>query len=192
MSKESVRLCVVERRPFVRGAGWLALGAMVSSVFPIGSVLAQVTSGAPRTLSFHSLHTGERLEATYWAQGAYRPEALAQLNHIMRDWRTSAVTDMDPKLLDLLYELRRRVDSSETYQIISAYRSPTTNAALANKSGGVARKSLHIHGMAIDVDLPDRQLAVLRDVALELRRGGVGYYPKPGFVHLDTGRVRSW
>lgn len=182
----------VTRRAMLRGIGGLALGAAGSSLISVDQALAHMTGGAARSLSFRSLHTEERLKATYWADGRYLPTALADLNHLMRDWRSDEMTKMDPELFDLLYLLRRSLDSSAPFEIISAYRSPNTNARLASKSNGVAKKSLHMRGKAIDVHLPGRSLAAQRDAAIGLARGGVGYYPKSGFIHIDTGRVRRW
>ncbi len=145
-----------------------------------------------RTVAVRSLHTGEAVDIVYWADGAYLPDALLEVDYVLRDWRTGDVHPIDPKLLDILHDLHRLMDSDEPFKVISGYRSPATNAMLANRSSAVSRRSLHMKGMAIDVDLPDRSLAALCKTALTMRRGGVGYYPKPGFVHLDTGRVRSW
>jgi len=145
-----------------------------------------------RTLSFRHTHTGEELTVVYWTDGAYVPEALAQINRLLRDFRTGEVRPIDPELLDLLHELARRVESEGAYEVISGYRSPRTNASLRRRSGGVAEKSLHLQGRAIDVRLTDVDSAKLRDLALEMKRGGVGYYPESDFVHVDTGRVRTW
>ena len=145
-----------------------------------------------REISFHNLHTGETLTRTYWAAGAYGPEALTEIDAILRDWRTGDVHPMEPELLDFLHDLRLAMDSSEPFHVISGYRSPKTNAKLAAASSGVAKKSLHMRGMAIDVSLPGRELADLRQAAIGLQRGGVGFYPKSGFIHVDIGRVRSW
>jgi uncharacterized protein YcbK (DUF882 family) len=145
-----------------------------------------------RSLSFHNLHTGENLKATYFANGEHLPDALAEINHILRDFRTNAVWPMDISLLNLLHRVRMSLGTDEPYHIISGYRSPVTNLELANNSGGVARQSLHLAGKAIDVRLPGRSLRNLRQAALAERLGGVGFYPKSGFVHLDVGRVRFW
>jgi len=149
---------------------------------------------APRSLSFHHLHTGESLTTEYFAQGDYRPQALAQVNHVLRDWRTNEIHEMDPALLDLLHELHRVSGSQHPFDVICGYRCPATNAMLASHSEAVSPRSLHLKGKAIDIRLPDVPLAKLRDLARGLRRGGVGYYPDPAnnFVHVDTGRVRTW
>ena len=149
-------------------------------------------SGEPRVLSFSHLHTGERLELEYFSAGAYLPDALGALNHLLRDFRTGDVGAIDPALLDLLHTLRERTGTRQPFQIISGYRSPATNQMLHERSSGVATKSLHMSGQAIDIRLADVPLARLRDTALALRSGGVGFYPGSDFVHVDTGRVRAW
>ena len=145
-----------------------------------------------RAIAFRNLHTGESLKTAYWADGVYLPEGLREIDRLMRDYRTDEVVRMDPTLMDTLYVLRGKLDSRAPFQVVSGYRSPKTNAMLRAQSGGVAKRSLHMRGMAVDVFLPDRDLGSLRKAALALKAGGVGYYPKPGFVHLDTGRVRAW
>lgn len=146
----------------------------------------------PRSLSFYHTHTGKALTVTYRRDGDYVPEALTALDDFLEDFRTGDEVRMDPALFDLLYDIQRVAGSNGTYEIISAYRSPTTNAMLRKKSGGVAKKSQHLLGKAIDVRLTDVDTAKLRDVALSLKRGGVGYYRASDFVHVDTGRVRRW
>ncbi len=145
-----------------------------------------------RRLSFENLHTGERLDTVYWVNGAYQPGALHAINVLLRDFRNGQVYPIDRKLLDLLVSLRTRLRSSAPIQVISGYRSPETNAMLASYSDGVAAGSLHMSGMAIDIRLPDRSLRQLHRVALDMGQGGVGYYPRSDFVHVDTGRVRRW
>jgi len=145
-----------------------------------------------RTLAFDNVHTGERLEATYWESGAYHPDALAAIDHILRDYRTDEKIEMDTRLLDLLHALQATLGSRRRYEVLSAYRSPSTNAALFEEGHGVAEHSFHMAGKAIDIRLPGRSLPVLRRAALRLRRGGVGYYPHSGFVHVDVGPLRRW
>lgn len=146
----------------------------------------------PRELSFNHLHTGEQLSIVYFSAGAYLPDALAATNHLLRDFRTGDVGVIDPQLLDLLHGLAATTGTRRPFQIISGYRSPATNQMLRKRSHGVASGSLHMQGQAIDVRLGDVALDRLRDVALALGRGGVGYYPGSDFVHVDTGRVRAW
>lgn len=145
-----------------------------------------------RQLSFYHTHTSEKLSVTYFSDGQYVASSLAELNHFLRDFRTGDVTEMDPGVFDILFEIQRASGSTGTFEIISAYRSPATNEMLRSKSGGVAKNSQHLLGTAIDVRLTDLDTAELRDVALELQRGGVGYYHESDFVHVDTGRVRQW
>jgi uncharacterized protein YcbK (DUF882 family) len=145
----------------------------------------------PRALAFANLHTGERLEVAYRERGEYLPDALSSLDHLLRDHRSGEVHPIDPALFDLLYDVRRATGGS-VFEVISGYRSPATNRMLRAQGGGVAANSLHLVGKAIDVRLRGVETARLRRAALRLGRGGVGYYPGPDFVHVDTGRVRFW
>lgn len=154
--------------------------------------IARARSAEPRVLNFNHLHTGEKLEVEYFGAGGYLPDALEAVNRLLRDFRTGDVAPIDPALLDLLYALRQRTGAERPFQIISGYRSPLTNRVLHERSSGVATKSLHMSGQAIDIRVADVALPQLRDAALSLRRGGVGFYPGSNFVHVDTGRVRAW
>jgi uncharacterized protein YcbK (DUF882 family) len=145
-----------------------------------------------RALDFRHLHTGERLSVDYAVAGRYDVEALAAVNHLLRDFRTGDVHAIDPRLLDLLHALAGSIEASAPFDVISGYRSPATNAALRRRSEGVAAHSLHMVGQAIDIRLADVPLTRLRAAAVDLGRGGVGYYPASNFVHVDTGRVRRW
>jgi len=145
-----------------------------------------------RSLSFFNLHTEEALDTVYWELGRYRPEALRSINQILRDHRTDEVKPIDRNLLDLLFTLRTNLGCTGPFQVISGYRSPQTNRMLRRRGRGVARHSLHLEGKAVDVRLEECPLWRLRWAALNEGRGGVGYYPRPQFVHLDTGPVRFW
>jgi uncharacterized protein YcbK (DUF882 family) len=154
------------------------------------AALAAVT---PRVLTFAHLHTAERLTVEYSDGLRYLPDALGEINQLLRDFRTGEVHAIDPRLLDLLHTLHGAAGSRRPFEIISGYRSPQTNSMLQRTGGGgVASSSLHMRGQAIDLRLPDVPLASLRDAAWSLSRGGVGYYPNSNFVHVDTGRVRRW
>jgi uncharacterized protein YcbK (DUF882 family) len=156
---------------------------------------AAATMKRDRILSFFHTHTGERLQLAYCCDGAYQPEALAQLNHLLRDFRVNEEKPIDPQLFDLLHELGGTLETDQPYHIISGYRSPQTNAMLRERGGshtGVASQSLHMVGRAIDIRLPGVKLDHLRNAAASLKRGGVGFYPSSNFVHVDTGRVRYW
>jgi len=145
-----------------------------------------------RQLSFYHTHTAEKLSVTYYVEGEYVASAISKLDHFLRDFRTQDKTEMDPGVFDILFEIQQRSGSTGVYEVISAYRSPATNELLRSSSGGVARNSQHLLGKAIDVRLTDLDTAELRDVALSLERGGVGYYRESNFVHVDTGPVRRW
>lgn len=146
-----------------------------------------------RTLSLLNTHTGERLkEVVYWEQGRYVPDALNNLNYVLRDHRTNEVHSIDPITLDLMAAISRKVDARRSFEIISGYRSPQSNQALRSNSRGVAKNSYHMQGKAVDLRLPGVPLKVVRKAAQDLRMGGVGYYPKSDFVHIDSGSVRTW
>lgn len=145
-----------------------------------------------RRLQFYHTHTGQQLEITYFRNGGYQADALDQLNDFLSDWRNGKGRSIDPELMDILWEIQQVSGSEGVFEVISAYRSPETNEMLRDKSSGVARKSQHLEGKAIDVRLRGLDTRTLRDTALRLQRGGVGYYEQSDFVHVDTGRVRSW
>jgi uncharacterized protein YcbK (DUF882 family) len=160
-----------------------------------GSAVKDATaSNETRTLSFHHTHSDENLTITFKRNGRYDEDALKELNHFLRDWRTQDQTSMDRHLFDVLWEVYRDVDARQPIQIISSYRSPATNAMLRRRSSGVARHSQHMLGHAMDFFIPGVPLEEIRFAGLRLQRGGVGFYPTSGspFVHLDTGSVRHW
>ncbi len=145
-----------------------------------------------RRLTLANLHTGETLCAAYWENGAYLPDALSAVNHVLRDFRTGEVHDIEPTLLDLLVALSGQTGVPAPYEVISGYRSAATNAMLHAESGQVASKSLHMEGKAIDIRVAGMDLNYLHGAALSLDAGGIGFYPVSGFVHVDVGRVRTW
>ncbi len=159
-----------------------------------GSVHDATALNETRTLSFHHTHSDEDLTVTFKRDGRYDEDALRQLNHFLRDWRSQEQTTMDRHLFDILWEVYRDVDGKKPIQIISAYRSPATNAMLRRRSSGVARFSQHMLGHAMDFFIPDVPLEQIRYAGLRVQRGGVGFYPTSGspFVHLDTGSIRHW
>ncbi len=174
---------------------FLKLGLMAAgSLLVPGTAMAglMVVPKQTRSLSFYNLHTGESLSTTYFEKGAYLPGALDQINYVLRDFRQNEIKPIDRSLLDLLVRLRERLGTDAPFQVISGYRSPKTNAMLHAHSEGVASHSLHIDGRAIDIRVPGRALINLRRAAISLFGGGVGYYPKSDFVHVDTGRIRYW
>ena len=177
------------RRQFLRSA--LLLAPLVACP-GIVRATSPATNTESRRLAFYHTHTAETLDVVYSEAGAYLPDALQEVHHLFRDFRTGDVHPIDPALLDILHDVQQVTGSSGRFEIVSAYRSPATNHLLASKSGGVADRSLHLQGQAIDVRLPGVSLSNLHRAGLSLARGGVGYYPASDFVHLDTGRVRRW
>jgi len=176
------------RRSFLALAAWGLAASMIPRL-----ASARVLLPAARRLSFYNLHTDELLDACYWENGAYVPTALEQINTVLRDHRTGETRPMSPALIDLVFALTARLQTRAPVQVISGYRSPATNALLhAEDPGHVAAHSLHITGEAVDLCFEDRPLHQVRDAALALIAGGVGYYPASGFVHVDVGRPRSW
>ena len=152
-----------------------------------------LTGVQERSLSLLNTHTGERLkEVVYWEKGDYILDALENLNHVLRDHRTNQVHPIDPMTLDLMAAISRKVGAKQPFEIISGYRSPQSNKSLSKQSRGVAKNSYHMQGKAVDLRLPGVPLRAVRKAALELRMGGVGYYAKSDFVHIDSGKVRSW
>ena len=145
-----------------------------------------------RVLNLVHTHTGEKLRLEYFGGGRYFPDALAHVNNFLRDFRTGEVHAIEPELLDLVQRLAGTAGCSRPFHVISGFRSPVTNAALRQRSEGVAAGSLHMKGQAIDIRPGDVPLAKLRAAALDLRAGGVGYYPSSNFIHVDIGRVRTW
>lgn len=179
-----------QRRQLLR----VLAGGAALAVIPGAASAASKVGGKARKLDFVHLHTGERLSVTYRIGDRYVPEGLAGLSRLMRDFRSGDVHPMDPALFDILWDLRQNLRTSAPFEIVSAYRSPRTNAMLRGKSAntGVAKKSMHLTGQAIDIRVPGVPLSRVRDAAVELKRGGVGYYASSNFVHIDTGRVRRW
>jgi uncharacterized protein YcbK (DUF882 family) len=187
----------LKRRRFLRSAGLLC-GAM-GSLYGLGAraqVLADAplapSTGGPRRLNFVHTHTGETLSAAYFDGSAYDETCLGEINHLLRDFRTGESHVIDPPLLDILYELQARADVDAPFEIISGYRSPATNAMLHRRSSGVAEHSQHLLGKAIDVRLSGYSTRSLGEHARALSRGGVGFYARSDFVHVDTGPVRFW
>lgn len=175
------------RRRIILGLGGLA----AYSVAPKKSRASQNVLGM-RNLGFYNIHTRERDQGSYWVNGFYQPETLDSFSHILRDHRQNLAAPMDKRLFDLLYNLKETLNVSEDFHIISGYRSPKTNQMLARRSSAVAKKSFHMQGRAIDIAIPGVRLSHVREAAISLKLGGVGYYPKSGFIHLDTGPIRRW
>lgn len=184
-------LHTISRRSFLA-----AHSALVTSV-ALGAHGNALAAGNPaldesRFLYLLALHTMESVQLPFWSSGDYLGQNLARINHVLRDHRTHEVHAIDPKLLEYVHALVMSLDPEAPVHVISGYRSPATNAKLRQNSNGVARKSFHMFGRAIDIRIPGFTAAEIRDAAIDLQRGGVGYYAKADFVHLDTGRFRYW
>jgi len=164
------------------------MAGLASLLVPVGRAAA----ADARVLALRSLHTGEFVRATYWAAGRYVRDGLIGIDRLLRDHRSNTVHPIDRRLLDVLGALRDRLETREAFEVISGYRSPATNARLVASTSGVASTSLHVVGMAVDIRVPGRPLAAVRDAAKALAAGGVGFYPDSNFVHVDVGRVRYW
>ncbi len=176
---------VTRRRLLQTGLGVCALLAMPAANAAYSRIYE-------KRVSLLNLHTGERVRTAYWERGKYIPEALREIEKVLRDHRSGDIHRIDPRLLDLMQHLHHKTGSSKEFQVVSGYRSPATNAALSAHNNGVAKKSLHMQGKAIDIRLPGVPLRVLRQAAVSMHAGGVGYYPKSNFIHIDTGNVRYW
>lgn len=176
-----------QRRSFLKSS------VVLASVIGMPA-LAKAAQPAPaeRTLRLYNTHTGESLRSVFWAEGQFIPDALKDINKLLRDHRNDKIAEMDPQLIVLLNDVSDKFGDSQVLHIISGYRSPESNAKLHANSSGVAKHSMHMEGKAIDIRLPGKDLAQLHKAAMSMKAGGVGYYPESQFVHMDTGRVRYW
>ena len=175
------------RRRFLLGLA--ALPALGGLALP-GPALA--ARSPERSLVIHHQRTGEWLRTVYFADGLYLKDSLRDINRVLRDWRNDQMIEIDPRLLDIVHQVQGRLDSRAPIEVVCGYRSPQTNSMLRRKSRAVAKNSLHMQGMAIDISFGGRELAQVRRIAEAMGAGGVGYYPGSGFIHLDSGPVRTW
>lgn len=173
--------------------GFLGIGLGAAATMVIGNPVEAAVRRLPeRHIHLFNTHTGETLKSVYWAEGAYQTKSIAQISRFLRDHRNNQVHAIDPKLLDMMTSVQRKVGAKGPIHIICGYRSPATNAIMASMSDGVATQSLHMQGRAVDIRLPGHATRHVGRAALSLKAGGVGVYPASDFVHIDTGRVRSW
>ncbi|HDH34067.1 MAG TPA: DUF882 domain-containing protein [Nitrospirae bacterium] len=180
---------LIDRRKFIR----MGLITAAATVIPCNALASVYESASDvRELHFYNLYTYEDLKITYWREGWYIPEALSDINHIFRDIRTGKVKAINKELLDLLFNIRKKINVDAPFQIVSGYRTPQSNAILRKLKKGVAKNSLHMYGKAVDIRVPGFSLRTLRREAKKLELGGVGYYPQAHFVHVDVGEVRYW
>ncbi len=178
-----------DRRGFLKH-GLLFSAALGFWTPALAAETSQPTTGRQMLLS--NIHTGEKFSGEYWYDGKYIPEAFKEIKALLRDHRTDEKFPIDPRLMDILFVLQNRTKNFNAFEVFSGYRSPTTNAHLRKTSSGVARGSLHMQGQAIDVSQKGTRLGHLERAAINLKSGGVGFYPSSGFVHIDTGRTRNW
>lgn len=187
--QEQIVRCRLNRRTFIQGH----LMALAALAVPWPALALTKAPPKERILSFYNIHTGEKLKnAVYWANGCYVEETIEDIKVLLRDFRQNEVGEIDPALLDQIFALRKTLQVRSPVHIISGYRSPATNEMLAQRNGGVAKRSLHMDGRAVDLRIPGYDLREVRRAALNMQRGGVGFYPRSDFVHIDTGPVRSW
>ena len=180
----------IERRDILKLGLVGTLGALMP-LFPSRNAYA-ISNYASWRISFRNAHTGESFSGVYRVGDKYLPEAFDRMNYVLRDFRTNEVFPMDPRVLDIVKVLQERTKTDGPVEVLSGYRSPKTNAMLNNASSGVAKNSFHMYGQAMDIRMPGHSTKRLRDTAKKLKAGGVGYYPRSNFVHVDTGKVRSW
>jgi len=186
----------LSKRQFITSSSTALLMASAGMVFGSSSSIAapSILSGAGnfRQLRLKNVRTGENANTVYWIDGNYIPEALDELNYILRDWRASEIMPIDTRVLDIVSGVHKMLDTSEPFEIVSGYRSPTTNKKLRKNGRGVATKSYHLRGMAMDVKISSRSVGAVCNAAKAIAQGGVGRYSRTGFVHMDCGPVRNW
>ncbi len=176
-----------------RGSLRLMLWAGATSCFPRSTFAAiDAISSEERSLTLYNPHTKERFKGVYWRNGDFVTGAMEKINHIMRDTQTNDIKQIDPDLLDLIFKISIKLKSKKPFHVISGYRSRKTNDLLLKRNKCVAKNSYHTRGQAADIHQPELKTAVLRRAAYELKKGGIGYYPWRGFVHIDIGPVRYW
>lgn len=179
-----------ERRDILK----MGLAGFLGSMVPLSLAkdACAMNNHAAWRVSFRNAHTGESFSGVYRIGNRYLPEAFDRINYVLRDFRTGEVFPMDPGVIDIVKMVQEKSGSRRQVEVLSGYRSPKTNAMLRRVSTGVARNSLHMYGQAMDIRIPGYRTSRVRDLARSLKAGGVGYYSKSNFVHVDTGKVRSW
>ncbi len=192
---KGVNAPTVSRRKFL-GFGALAAGSLAASsiIHPASAAIfgrSEQFDGA-RKITFRNSHTGEIFSGVYRVGDKYLPDAFDRINIVLRDFRSNELFPIDPRVVDIIYTVHGLTGSTEPYEVLSGYRCPKTNAGLRKASEGVAKNSLHMTGQAIDLRMPGYATKQIQKLAISLKAGGVGYYPKSDFVHMDTGDVRSW
>lgn len=187
---ESALQSRLDRRSVLKGGLTLSLSAMISTA--MAKPALALPQGGVYNIAFTNSHTGESFSGAYRVGNKYLPEAFERINYVLRDTRENEIFPIDPRAVDIIAIVHKRLGITEPYTVISGYRTPRTNAALREGSRGVAKRSLHMSGQAIDVRLHDVQMRAVRDMGIKLAAGGVGFYPRSNFVHLDSGDFRTW
>ena len=188
--KMSGQMTINNTRRKIVQYGFAGLATIMSGALSVLPAQARQTIGY--TVSLRNAHTGERYSGVYRIGSYYVPSAFRKINRVMRDHRTGDIYPIDPKLIDTLARVQRDCKCSQAIDLLSGYRSPKTNNMLRRKSSAVAKNSYHMKGQAADIRIPGSSTSRVRNTARALRSGGVGYYPRSKFVHVDTGDVRSW
>lgn len=178
----------IKRRELIKAGGVVLTAATLW--FPGQAEAKRMMQG--REITMRNAHTGQVFKGEYWHNGSYVPDAFSEIKQVMKDHRANKTFPIDPRLMDILFVLQKRMDNTKPYDIFSGYRSHETNEKLRRMSFGVAKKSLHMLGQAVDLRLPGSDLGKVRKQAISLKAGGVGYYPESHFLHVDTGRIRQW
>lgn len=194
-AQPSFELPWLDRRGFLK-SGLVAMGTgIVTMMAPPAFAGMRMPENGSFKISFRNAHTGDSFSGVYRVGNKYLPDAFSRINYTLRDFRTGEEFPIDPRAIDIVYMVQQRTGQKNTpMEILSGYRSPKTNKMLRNASSrsGVAKNSLHMVGQAIDLRLPGYSTRRIRDIAIDMRAGGVGYYPKSDFVHVDTGKIRHW
>ena len=178
------------RRRFLQQLGGISLLAF--SHCSTASMVRSVTHNKAKTIALTNINTGDKLKLTYFEHGRYIEDALKEINFLFRDFRSGDIHQVDPLLIDQLYHVKQMLEVDRAFEVICGYRSPNTNASLHRQNHRVAEHSLHMEGRAIDIRVSGLDTRYLRIAAMAIRSGGVGYYPRENFVHLDTGDIRTW
>jgi len=186
-SERNGRVRGVRRRDLL---GWSAIACAL--LVPTGALARITPSDKEKTLKLYNLHTGESIASTFWADGRYVPESFRDIDKMLRDHRTDGTIATDRRLVELMFQIQTKLNTEKGLDVVCGYRSPATNAELVREGRTHARNSYHLRGQALDFRVPGRDLPHVRELAMNLQAGGVGYYPRAGFVHVDVGPVRHW
>lgn len=182
----------LSRRQFMQLGSGVVAGTALALSQPVNA-LELITTVPEKKISLYNIHTQEKITTTFWADGQYIEDGIRAINRLLRDHRSGDLAQIDMRLIDLLVRIQQKTENNKTFEVISGYRSPKTNSKIRHAYGkGVATHSLHMEGQAIDIRLPGTSLEYVKKAALHLRSGGVGFYPRDNFVHVDVGRVRFW